>query len=298
LTRRQRRAARGDAGSFPTPRHAFGPVAGSVLTVVTWGAIAHSSGSGWVQAMGALLGAFLLVALVVPAFATRRARVRVLGCPADVTAGQPAELTVEVSAPMQIRALRPRGKATVSGAGSVCTVRVEPERRGVLETCTVEVASAAPLGLLWWRKRVTVALPRPLVVAPRMGEPDQAALSASDRQGEDERRVPARVGEPRGVRPYRPGDLRHWVHWPATAHTGSLMVREMEAPASRPVVVRAALPPDPAEAEHRAERALGTVAALLGRGRAVVLETVEADGPHHEPVPDVRSAGRRLARAR
>ena len=44
----------------------IGPVAGSIITLVAWVAVAHSSGSGWVQAVGALLGAFLAARTVRP----------------------------------------------------------------------------------------------------------------------------------------------------------------------------------------------------------------------------------------
>ena len=98
-------------------------------------------------------------------------------------------------------------------------------------------------------------------------------------------------------REYRAGDLQHWVHWPATAHAGGLMVREMETPAARPVRVWGVLPDDPAAAEAAAEHVLGTVQSLLNTGRAVVLVTAEPGGPVEGQVEGVTDAGRRLARA-
>ena len=44
----------------------FAPVVGSVVALP--GRVAHSSGSGWVQAVGALLAAVLIVGLVAPLF--------------------------------------------------------------------------------------------------------------------------------------------------------------------------------------------------------------------------------------
>lgn len=284
-------------GSLPRPRRALGPVVGSVVITAAWVAIAHNSGSGWVQALGALLAAFLLVGLLSPAVAVRRARATVVGAPGDARAGQPLALAVELSAPVEVMSVDPPGDAVVRGPRTVCDVLAVPAHRGELRQVRLQLASAAPFGLLWWTRQVTLPLPRPVLVAPRLG-PRAAALAVSGLGGgEDRRRVPARVGEPRGVRPYQPGDLRHWVHWPATAHTGGLMVREMEEPAAQPVVVRVTLPADPAVAERLAERALGTVVWLLGEGRTVVLETTEAGGPHRAEVPDAASAGRRLALA-
>lgn len=172
-----------------------------------------------------------------------------------------------------------------------------PPHRGVVGSCVVQLASAAPFGLLWWTRRVTVPLPRPLHVAPPVGEPAPDRPSGDPDRGLGPRQVPARVGEPRGVRPYRPGDLRSWVHWPATAHAGTLMVREMEEPASPPVTVDGVLPGDPGAADEQAAEVLGTVARMLARGRPVVLVTAEPGGIVSRPVGTVTDAGRRLARA-
>jgi uncharacterized protein (DUF58 family) len=105
------------------------------------------------------------------------------------------------------------------------------------------------------------------------------------------------IGEPRGVRPYRPGDHRRWVHWPATAHSGELMVREMEGPTAEPVTVEVRLPPEPEAAERMAERVMATVVGFVDRGASVLLATTEETGPRIGAVADRRSAGRRLARA-
>jgi uncharacterized protein (DUF58 family) len=284
-------------GSFPRPRRWAGPVFGTVLALLGWAAVAHNSGAGWVQALGALLAGFLFVGLVAPAFAVRRVRCTVTESPADGRAGHPVSVTVAVSSPVEITARRPAGPPVLAGARRRCPVELVPAGRGVVTSVDITVASAAPFGLLWWTKRIRLPLPRPLLVAPRVGPPDPATLSSDGTDGEDQRRVDARVGEPRGVRPYRPGDLRHWVHWPATAHSAVLMVREMEQPTSRPVVVQAWLPGDPDAAERAAERALGTVTTELGQGRAVILVTKEDDGVHREAVRGVTDAGRRLARA-
>jgi uncharacterized protein (DUF58 family) len=109
--------------------------------------------------------------------------------------------------------------------------------------------------------------------------------------------VVTNVGEPRGPRPYRPGDDRRHVHWPAFAHTGELMVREREGPAAAPLTLRVTLPDDIDQAERVAEKALGTILHLLDRGVPLLLETVEPSGSAKSPVEDRRSAGRRLAQA-
>jgi len=279
------------------PERALGPVLAAVLTLGAWGAIAHSSGAGWVQALGAVLAGFFVVGMVVPAFAVHRAGCTVVGSPPDTTAGEPVAIEIEVTRPVRLRPLSPPGRPALTGRSPRVRLEVTPPRRGVLTHCEVQVASAAPFGLLWWAKTLTLPLVRPLHVAPRMGEPDPSTVVGRTGSGEDRRRVPARVGEPRGVRPYQSGDLRHWVHWPATAHSGVLMVREMEEPSARPATVEVVLAGDPDTADRQAERAMGTVAGLLSSGRAVTLVTTERDGPVREAVVGVAAAGRRLARA-
>jgi uncharacterized protein (DUF58 family) len=150
---------------------------------------------------------------------------------------------------------------------------------------------------LWWRKRVVVALPRQLHVGPRLGRPLPLPRGQEDTTGGGVLDSAVQIGVPRGVRPYRPGDHRRWVHWPATAHSGELMVREMEGPTAEPVTLEVRLPADPEAAEAVAEQAMGTVVALVDRGASVLLATTEDDGPALGTVGDRRSAGRRLARA-
>jgi uncharacterized protein (DUF58 family) len=252
---------------------------------------------GWVQALGALLAGFLAVGLGGGALAVRRARAVVTAAPADAAVGQPALLRLAVSRPVEVRPLDPPGPVVLTGGRDEVAVTVEPERRGVKETCTLQLASAAPFGLLWWRVTLEAPLPRAMAVAPRRGPSRPVSRDARAGQGEDDTRSEARVGEPRGVREYRPGDLRRLIHWPATAHAGTLMVREMEAPGDRPVVLVADLPADPEAAEAQAEVLMGTLCDLLGRGVPVRLVSWEDDGRHDDLVSSFAEAGRRLARA-
>ena len=270
---------------------------GSVLAMIAWAVVAHNSGSGWVQAVGALLAGSLLVGLVAPAFVVRRAHCSVVAAPADGSAGRPSEVSLTTSSLLRVQPVDPPGPAVMVTPRRATAVTVVPARRGEVVILAFDVASAAPFGLLWWHRRIAVPLRRPLVVAPRLGEPDEAAFARDPVHGDEDHPRAARVGEPRGVRPYQPGDLRHWVHWPATAHAGLLMVRDMEEPRGRPVTMRVSLPADADDAERVAERAYGTVARLLGRGCAVNLVTDEPDGERAGPVAGVVDAGRRLARA-
>jgi uncharacterized protein (DUF58 family) len=283
------------------PVRSVTPFAVTVAVLVGWGIVAHDSGSGWVQVLGEAVGAAVVVGLFGPAVALARAGVECRANPSDDTAGSPVGLTVTASQRVRVQGTDPPGPVGFVGPGrdpdSPCTVVIVPSRHGVVDSVTVDVASAAPFGLLWWSRRVVLALPTPLHVAPRLGRSHPTRPLIDDGAGDGARRVAAVIGEARGARPYRPGDSRQWVHWPTTAHTGGLMVREMEGPVRVPATVTVSLPADPDAAESVTEDALATVVALLSKGTPVTLVTTERLGTVSGPVEDRRRAGRRLARA-
>ena len=279
----------------------IGAVAGSIVTMAAWAGVAHSSGSGWVQAVGALLGAFLLVGLVAPAWPAGRATVRCTTCPTDARAGHSVMVTLEADRPVRVRPRFPHGPEHQSGGrqhgARAIELELTPGRRGVLDAIVVEVGSSAPFGLLWWAKDVELPLPHLVHVAPRIGDVATVLETADDAPGEAAPRVPAGIGEPRGIRPYAPGDPRRSVHWPATSHAGMLMVRESERPTDDPVYVELVLPEDRDAAETESERMMAAVGVHLARHQLVVLATREESGRVVRPVADMVELGRRLARA-
>jgi uncharacterized protein (DUF58 family) len=99
----------------------------------------------------------------------------------------------------------------------------------------------------------------------------------------------------RSVRPYRSGDPSHLVHWPSTARTGELTVRELEPPAEHGAAIVVHLPDDPVRADALASEAAGWVWAVHAAGGRIVLCTHEGSGPHAAPVATTVQAGRRLA---
>jgi uncharacterized protein (DUF58 family) len=279
----------------------YGPVVGSFIAVVALSSVAHSSGSGWVQSVGALLAAVLATGLVAPLFSARRARVTCTQSPSDAVAGRSTSLTMTANGPIRIQPLLPLGpevRAVGAARGERrVTVEVVPRRRGVIDTVVVEVASSSPFGMVWWAREVVVPLPRPLHVAPRTGVAGNAEEASSDSLGDAARRTSSITGEARGIRQYEPGDLKRSIHWPATSHTGTLMVSETERTTDSPVVVDVSLPPDPEAAEREAERVMALVSRYLSRGVPVVVTTLEAGGPSVRVVLDRIELGRRLARA-
>ncbi len=284
------------------PTRPLAPIGASIGILAIWWLVAHNGGAGWVQLLGDLVFGVLLIGIVGPFFVLQRARITLVRAPADGTAGVPLELHIQASTRLRVRMAEPQEIEVLVGprgrrAGASDTITVVPTQRGVHETLTLDIASAAPFALQWWRRRVVLRLPVALHVAPRRGRPVPVRDSPSDDLGERRHRRRVESGSFRGVAPYRPGDNRRLVHWPATAHVGQLMVRELERPTSSAVSVHVALPADPEEAERVAERALGTVAHFLDLGAPVLLGTLEEHGPVAAVVADRRAAGRRLASA-
>ena len=284
------------------PARPRAPIGVAAMIVVLWWLVAHNGGSGWVQVLGDLVFGALLVGILGPFLVVQRAKIEVGSAPADAVAGTPVEVRVRTRTRLRVRPVQPGGDETFVGpaGGSESAddpVTLRPTRHGVHDSLTLDIASAAPFGLQWWTRRVRVDFPAALYVSPRRGRPERPQHTPHEEAGETRDRPRTDAGFPRGARPYGPGDSRRLVHWRATAHTGGLMVRELERPVAGPIAVTVELPDDEEEGERVVERALGTVVNLLDTGTPVVLRTRERSGPVVAPVADRRGAGRRLARA-
>jgi len=269
----------------------------TLFVLLAFGAVAHASGSGWVQAIGAVTAGIATVGFVAPALVASRLDVRCAECPRDGTSGEPLSIELVANHPLRCIPSRPKGVAAVMPAGEPVIVNVTPPSRGVVPSVRVRLATAAPLGLLWWSVDRVVQLPRTIEISPRV---THGTVSGSESIGDDEghgRPVLAPTGEVRGVREYQHGDSRRRVHWRATAHTSSLMVRETEELPDNPVKIVAELSDDPERAERQAGDVLGAVADLLAAGKRVILETIEHGRRVSALVSDARHAGRRLAQA-
>ncbi len=288
--------------SWARPARPWAPIAAGVLITGLWWLVAHNAGSGWVQVLGDLVFGAILIGIVGPFVVVTRARVTVASAPGDGTAGVAVPVSVVSRSRLRVRPLSPPGLESFIGPrgrrGPVDeAVTLVPVGRGVHDSVELDIASAAPFALQWWTRRVTLPLPAALHVSPRCGRAQPVPLRPDDGTGDMLDRPRSDEGVPRGARPYAPGDSRRLVHWRATAHTGRLMVRELEQPAAEPVTITVELPRDPDAAERVAEGALGSVVALLERGAPVLLGTTEVSGPVLGAVADRRGAGRRLARA-
>jgi len=255
------------------PERALVPIAGTALLLCVWAGVAHASGSGWVQTVGAVVAGLLLLGLVAPAFVAPGLTVICEMSSTDAVAGSPVELEIVGN-----RAMRCVPRST-SGGPLLLTRHVParlvivPPRRGVISTITLRLGTAAPFGLLWWSRDQILELPRPLYVAPKARAHSAAVRETPSLKEGSRTPRPTLSGDLRGVRPYQHGDGRRRVHWHASAHTGDLMVRESEMRTDDPVL------------------------AQMNAGRTVVLETTEPTRRVVAPVTDRLTAGRRLARA-
>lgn len=278
----------------------FSPIPVSIFVLLIWWVVAHNSGSGWVQVLGDAVFGMLLIGLLAPALALARLPIDFVSAPGDGAAGMPSIISLRTSARTRITPVAPPGPEMFVGRTATRDegeVILLPVRRGVYDQIVLEVATAAPFGLQWWRRRITLPLPGPLHVAPRLGQAIPLPSWHDERTGALGRVLLAEAGDARGVRDYQPGDRRRRVHWGASAHAGRLMVREMEEPSAQPVTLKVDLPTDEDTAEQITEKAFATIVALLDRGVPVVLATHETAGDVVAPVANRRDAGRRLARA-
>lgn len=262
--------------------------------------IARSTGSGWVVVLMCGVAGSLVTALVAPMLGVARTTVSV-DAPRDATVGRPLPVTLSVPAGasgLKLRVVDPPGDWVAADAPARGDVLVTPVSRGVFDVVNVEVRSAGPLGLVWWRRRVPARLTTPLEVGPRPLEMSVAEVARAGGAGHDAA-YRGRSGHElvRSVRDYAVGDPLRLVHWPATARSGALVVKELEDPELPRLAIVVDLRGGRSAAEDAASRAAGLAEGALRDGVPVTLLTVERGGPVAGPVVTVVEAGRRLARA-
>ncbi|WP_431841179.1 DUF58 domain-containing protein [Calidifontibacter indicus] len=123
------------------------------------------------------------------------------------------------------------------GESRVVSYTVAPRIRGEHRIGPVEISVRDPFGLT--RRHITVDALDQLLVLPRI-----VPLGASHPPGAGsghEGTTPAMIAlhgeEDVSLRTYQDGDDLRKVHWPATAHRGELMVRQLDRPARRSCVL-------------------------------------------------------------
>ena len=112
-------------------------------------------------------------------------------------------------------------------------------QRGRYRFGPLRVSTRFPFGL--FERRINFDQTNTLTVFPRLGRLTHAwitrhreAFEGSQRRERRSSRIP---GEFYGVREWRNGDSRRWMHWRSTARHGTLVVRQFEQQRNREVAV-------------------------------------------------------------
>jgi uncharacterized protein (DUF58 family) len=205
--------------------------------------------AGWLFVLAAFLVGTALAGIVLPGAMVRRLRVERRG-PEEVNQLDEVRLDLVVTNTSRgmrlaiqiedehledtrvfVAALRPHQSMEV-------TTSRRALRRGSIVTEEVTLRTVAPFGVAERHRRIavpgtTLVLPAVVPLGPLSFLEPAATL--------DRAIHPApRMGhgpEYLGVREYRPGDSMRHVHWPSTARTGTVMVREFEEETTRRLAI-------------------------------------------------------------
>ena len=265
--------------------------------------VARTTGSGWLIVILTGIASVVALSALLPPFGLWRVRVEI-EAPREGTVGRTAELTLDVtsgasSRPVKLLPLGFDGPWTGVQTPARGRLPLVPLRRGVYISVLLDVRSAAPLGLVWWKRKLRVELARPFEVGPMPLTVRLDAPRGSEDSGTDDGRAASTLADAvKTVREYVAGDPIKLVHWPATARSGELMVKELEAPVAPVLCIAVDLRGGDDDAvEDAASRAAGLALAAIGAGVPVTLLTAESTGPRAGPVSSGSDVNRRLARA-
>lgn len=156
--------------------------------------------------------------------------------------------------------------------------------RGIHRAVVAEWSSAGRLGLVWWRRRATVAI-TPLAVAPRPAT-KAAPLARLHSDRPEQLRASAAPGrdEVDGVRTWREGDEVSAVHWPATLRAGEFVMRQRRRDIDERWLVQATT----GTGDSRAEAARVRTAAEQGLAAGARV-AVQVNGSGHTDLADRRA---------
>src|ERR1700677_1737520 len=110
----------------PRPERFLGPLAATLFLLLAFGAVAHASGSGWVQAIGAVTAGLAVVGILVPCTIAPRLRVTCVECAREGVAGQPYSIEIVANRPLRCTPVRPEGEPVVGRADRPTRITVTP----------------------------------------------------------------------------------------------------------------------------------------------------------------------------
>lgn len=266
------------------PRRVKAPALVTAALAAAFFGISRTSGSGWATVLVACLLGGLLAGSLLPAVHLQRCAIEIK-TPTDATVS--LAMTVQVDGKHGILAEIPELSTGLFHATSGA-LTTYPARRGVAKGLTLRLRSSWPLGMIEWARVQPVRLSQPLEIGPLPIEIDPSETTPHSSAGDQNLR---------GVRPYRPGDSIRTLHWPATAKTGHMMVRETDGTTVAPIIIVVDLVGPEAAVEPTASRAAGLAIAAIARGVPVIMATAEVEGPRTAAVTSPLEVSRRLARA-
>lgn len=247
-----------------------------------------------------LAGVLLVVGVVAPAVAVRSVRVDARSPPLG-TVGDDLAITVSVERARggaEVRVLDPVGEWHRVKGDTTGELVHRADRRGSFPLLRLEVRVTGPLDISAAHRVHDVELARVVDIGPRPTEVDLVAAPAPSAALGVPTPTASLAGDVvRAVRPYVSGDPAHLVHWPTSARTGGLVVRELEPPGRCRLAVVVDLRGLGADTEAVASVACGVAHRALEQGSEVVVLTAEALGPAEGQVRSRAQVGRRLARA-
>ncbi|OKH50018.1 hypothetical protein NIES30_04735 [Phormidium tenue NIES-30] len=262
-------------------------------------AAATNTLAGWLYVISGVMLALLLIAAVLPP-RNLQGLVVTRSPIAAVTAGTPLDIELRVrNAQRQSKGLFQIIDPVPSRLGAVAVhalgalppgqshtwrYAVPTTRRGVYRWSTIDLRTAAPLGLFWCRRTMPAAATA--VVYPQVLPLKRCPLldTIGQRQGQHWRYSPLAKADTQGVtrslRPYRWGDPTRLIHWRTSARYGELRVRELESiTTSREILI--ALNTTARWNEESFEQAVVAAASLytyaLKQGFAAALWVPQAD---------------------
>ncbi len=282
-------------------KRAAGLLIGAILLFF----LATNVQSGWLYVFSALLLGALLAGWVMPVRGLRGLAVT-RGAWAQVHQGEAAMVDVVVTNRARgtrrgIRIRDPHLEATDIWIGSIrggeqvtVTTSRTATRRGLHDGTDAVIRSSAPFGVAERRRKVqvqtaggsgppsTLVLPTLVALGPlpfiEPAATTDHAIHSAPRRGQGPEYL--------GIREYRSGDSMRHVHWPSTARTGSVMVREFEQEQTRRLAIVVDASRDEGATWTPLDRACcvaaSVAAAALAQGHGARLVTA-AEGYESDP---------------
>ncbi|MEO6652447.1 MAG: transglutaminaseTgpA domain-containing protein [Ilumatobacteraceae bacterium] len=266
-----------------------GVSAGGLGLVLAWlggAAIAQLTGSTPVVLVLAAGFVLFLAALVDGAVSIRGTTVHAVSLPHSSTQHEPVTITGDVVAPRPVWLELFADDHQIAAGWTTKSEFVGDatfERRGTVGHIEVRARSAGLLGLVWWGRRLTVAVERHLVAPVALHGDITIERIGIASDGDLAGAAGAVSGEIDGIRPWRDGDSEKFVHWASSVRSGELMVHDRRQNADQRWVVRArsgtAIPDEEAGAARWAIeqglRSSVSVMAAVDAGEPVAIDSVD-----------------------